>query len=71
MKQLLWTLAILLPVNAMAQRTDIRRNQVGNFPQQEKMVVVEGTNAVNKLRITTPSGKVLKAKGVRKTISPL
>ena len=71
MKQVLLALAILLPLNAMAQRTDIRRNQVGNYPQQEKVVVVEGTNAVNKLRITTPSGKVLKAKSVRKAVSPL
>ena len=71
MKQFLLALAILLPLSAMAQRPDIRRNQVGNYPQQEKVVVVEGTNAVNKLRITTPSGKVLKAKGVRKAVSPL
>ena len=71
MKQLLWTLALLLPLSAMAQHANIRRNQVGCYPQQEKVVVVEGTNAVNKLRITTPSGKVLKAKGVRKAISPL
>ena len=71
MKQFLLALAILLPLNAMAQRPDIRRNQVGNYPQQEKVVVVEGTNAVNKLRITTPSGKVLEAKGVRKAVSPL
>ena len=66
MKQLLWTLALLLPLSAMAQHANIRRNQVGCYPQQEKVVVVEGTNAVNKLRITTPSGKVLKAKGVRR-----
>ena len=71
MKKVLLVLAILLPLNALAQGTNIRRNQVGNYPQQEKVVVVEGTSAVNKLRITTPSGKILKAKGVRKAISPL
>ena len=71
MKQLLWTLALLLPLSAMAQHANIRRNQVGCYPQQEKVVVVEGTNAANKVRVTTPAGKVLKAKGVRKAVSPL
>ena len=36
MKQLLWTLALLLPLSAMAQHANIRRNQVGCYPQQEK-----------------------------------
>ena len=49
----------------------IRRNQVGCYPQQEKTVVIEGTNPINKVRITTPGGKVVKAKSVRKAVSPL
>ena len=47
----------------------IRRNQVGCYPQQEKIVVVEGVNP--KVRITAPDGKVVKAKAVRKAVSPL
>lgn len=49
----------------------IRRNQVGCYPQQEKVVVVEGKNPGGKVRVTTPAGKVLKAKTVRKAVSPL
>ena len=49
----------------------LRRNQVGCYPGQEKVIVVEGTNPGGKLRITTPDGKVLKAKNVRRAISPL
>lgn len=50
---------------------EIRRNQVGCYPQQEKVIVVEGENPGNKVRITTPNGKVVKAKSVRKAVSPL
>ena len=72
MKQVLLSVfAILMPLSITAQQTNIRRNQVGCYPQQEKVVVVEGTNAANKVRVTTPAGKVLKAKGVRKAVSPL
>ena len=62
----------------------IRRNQVGCYPQQEKIVVIEaegtlspgGTSSVSKLspgkvRVQTPEGKVLKAKSVRTSVSPL
>ena len=49
----------------------LRRNQVGCYPSQEKVVVVEGANPGNKVRITTPDGKVLKAKNIRRAISPL
>ncbi len=49
----------------------IRRNQVGCYPQQEKIIVVEGTNPGNKVRVMTPDGKTLKAKTVRKFVSPL
>ena len=61
----------MMPLSIMAQQTTIRRNQVGCYPQQEKVVVVEGTNPGNKVRVTTPDGKTLKAKGVRKAVSPL
>lgn len=50
---------------------ELRRNQVGCYPQQEKMIVVEGANPGNKVRITMPNGKVVKVKSVRKTVSPL
>ena len=49
----------------------LRRNQVGCSPNQEKVIVVEGTNPGSKMRITTPDGKVVKAKNVRRAVSPL
>ena len=33
---------------------DIRRNQVGYSPLQEKVIVVEGVNPSGKLRVVTP-----------------
>ncbi len=62
-------LGVALGADAKGQ-VDIRRNQVGCLPQQEKVVVVEGTNA-RKLRVKTPDGKVVKPKAVRKAVSPL
>ena len=59
-----------LTISAQASE-HIRRNQVGCYPQQEKVIVVEGTNPGNKVRVTTPNGKTLKAKTVRKALSPL
>ena len=53
------------------EQVEIRLNQVGYGPQQEKVIVVEGTNPAGKLRVTTPAGKTLKAKAVRKAVSPL
>ncbi len=49
---------------------EIRLNQVGCFPQQEKVIVVEGVNPSGKLRVKTPDGKVLRPKVTRKTVSP-
>ena len=49
----------------------IRRNQVGCYPQQEKVIVIEGANPGSKVRVTTPDGKTAKAKSVRKAVSPL
>ena len=48
----------------------LRRNQVGYGPQQEKIIVVEGTNPKGKLRLTAPDGRVSKPKTVRKAVSP-
>ena len=51
--------------------TEIRRNQVGCYPQQEKVIVVEGTNPAGKVRVTTPEGKTVKPRTVvRKAVSP-
>ena len=49
----------------------LRRNQVGCYPDQEKVVVVEGVNPGNKMRIMTPDGRGVKAKSVRRAVSPL
>jgi len=49
---------------------EIRRNQIGYFPQQEKIVVVEGVNPAGKMRLKTPDGKVLKPRLKRKAVSP-
>ncbi len=63
--------AVCQSVNA--QESDrIRRNQVGCYPQQEKVIVVEGSNPTNKIRVTMSDGKTLKLKAqVRKAVSPL
>ena len=59
-------------LTAGAQGSEIiRRNQVGCYPQQEKVIVVEGTNPGNKVRVTAPNGKTQKVKSVRKAVSPL
>ncbi len=50
---------------------EIRRNQVGCYPQQEKVIVVEGINPSGKVRVTMPDGKTTKPKkGARKAVSP-
>ena len=48
----------------------LRRNQVGCYPGQEKVIVVEGANPGKNVKITTPDGKVLKAQSVRRVVSP-
>ena len=50
---------------------DIRRNQVGAYPRQEKVIVVEGINPEGKVRVTTPKGKVLPPRAMREAVSPL
>ncbi len=49
----------------------IRRNQVGMYPDQEKVVVIEGTNPKGRLRVTSPDGMSLKPQSIRKAVSPL
>ena len=41
---------------AVCVQAQIRYNQVGCYPGQEKMIVVEGTNPSGKVRVTTPDG---------------
>lgn len=53
-----------------ADGVEIRRNQVGYAPQQEKIIVVEGMKPDGKLRVTTPEGRTLKPKATRKAVSP-
>lgn len=74
MKQKLLLPIMLLAVTSVSMAQDaehIRRNQVGCYPQQEKVVVVEGNYSSGKIRVTTPDGKVVKTKNVRKAVSPL
>ncbi len=72
MKSILLTVLACTVLNLQAKDdVQIRRNQVGCYPQQEKVIVVEGANPGSKVRVTTPDGKTVKAKSVRKAVSPL
>lgn len=51
-------------------QVEIRRNQVGCYPSQEKVIVVEGVNPEGKVKVTTPKGKVLTPKVMREAVSP-
>ncbi|MBQ9356741.1 MAG: glycoside hydrolase family 9 protein [Prevotella sp.] len=69
-------LTLLLACTALGMQAQdgiqIRRNQVGCYPDQEKIIVVEGTNPKGKVRVTMPDGRVVKPRvTVRKTVSPL
>jgi len=70
---LLLTFFLLLLTSHLSAHDEvvIRRNQVGSYPWQEKVIVIEGVNPKGKLQITSPSGKRLKAKSVRPAVSPL
>ncbi len=71
MKKILSCLMLLLSVVVLAQNTEIRYNQVGCYPRQEKVIVVEGMNPAGKVRVTMPDGKTIKPKvQVRKASSP-
>jgi endoglucanase len=74
MKKLIITIAVLGAAADLAAQggVEIRRNQVGCYPQQEKVIVVEGSNPAGKVQVTTPDGKKLKLKNnVRKAVSPM
>ena len=63
MKTIITIMATLLTIQLQAQNNvTIRYNQVGSYPWQEKIIVVEGINPVGKLKVTTPDGKTLKPK---------
>lgn len=65
--QTILILLIMLPTKALGQ---IRRNQVGYYPKQEKVIVVEETDPTNKIRIRTPKGKTLRPSSIRQAVSP-
>ncbi len=74
MKKLVLTIVMMsATINMMAQSgVEIRRNQVGSYPQQEKVIVVEGMNPSGKVKVTSPDGTKVKVKShVRKAVSPL
>jgi endoglucanase len=58
----------LLSVTSL--QAQIRYNQVGCSPDQEKVIVVEGVNPEGKVRVTTPKGKLLTPKVMREAVSP-
>lgn len=68
---LLLTFLLLLTSHLSApDEVVICRNQVGSYPWQEKVIVIEGADPKGKLQITSPLGKRLKAKGIREAVSP-
>ena len=71
MKTTMLTIAFAtLASGVQAQEVAIRRNQVGCYPEQEKVIVVEGVKPSAKISLTTPKGKVLKTKVTRTAVSP-
>ena len=58
----------LLSVTSL--QAQIRYNQVGCYPDQEKVIVVEGVNPEGKVRVTTPKGKLLTPKVMLEAVSP-
>ena len=70
-KNILTIALIAVAMSVQAEDSEqIRRNQVGYAPTQEKVIVIDGVNPAGKLRITTPNGKVVKPKVSRKAVSP-
>ena len=58
----------LVPTTMSAQ---IRLNQVGMYPNQEKTAVIEGAVKAGQVKITNANGKTaVKAKVLRTTVSP-
>lgn len=63
------TAAFAFPLGLLAQQTgEIRHNQVGCFPSQEKVVVIEG--AKPNVRVITPDGHTRKPVSMRQAVSP-
>lgn len=82
MKSLLTNLSIagamMLPVMAFAANDSgnknadvIKMNQVGYYPNQEKVIVVEGTKVGNITVLNEDGKKVLTAKRMAQTVSPI
>ena len=74
MKKLILTFTAIstaFVMHAQGGNIELRRNQVGYTPQQEKVIVVEGMNPTGKIRVTIPDGKTFKPKAkIRKAVSP-
>ena len=71
-KLLLSSVALALVVCASAKSdVAIRLNQVGYFPNEEKVVVIEGINPAGKIQVKNLQGKtVLKPRNIRQAQSP-
>ena len=72
-KNLLGAAALLMMALGANAQTPVRFfvNQVGYYPGEEKVIVVEGINENTKLTVTNDRGqKVLEPKVVRKAVSP-
>ena len=70
MRQFLFTASFLVACTvANAQKTiDIRVNQVGYFPNQEKTIVVEGINPSGKIYVKNDKGLVMSRPKVVRTV---
>ena len=72
-KKLLLSSAALALVVCASAKSDvaIRLNQVGYFPNEEKVVVIEGINPAGKIQVKNLQGKtVLKPRNIRQAQSP-
>lgn len=72
-KKLLLSSAALALVACASAKSDvaIRLNQVGYFPNEEKVVVIEGINPAGKIQVKNRQGKtVLKPRNIRQAQSP-
>lgn len=72
-KKLLLSSAALALVACASAKSDvaIRLNQVGYFPNEEKVVVIEGINPAGKIQVKNLQGKtVLKPRNIRQAQSP-
>lgn len=72
-KKLLLSSAALALVACVSAKSDvaIRLNQVGYFPNEEKVVVIEGINPAGKIQVKNLQGKtVLKPRNIRQAQSP-